>query len=311
MRPWLFRLGETDIHSYYVFLTLGFIAAILLGWRECKRAGLDVAPFLELSFVIVIAGIFGARLMHVVAESMPHDFFYSATLHKGAPTAAELVKKGATDVEKIAGYGEPIIKFYARFPAQIFYLWKGGMAFYGGLILATVSAIAFMLVRKMPVLKTSDIIGLGLPLGLFFGRIGCFLNGCCFGSETHGHLGISFPRGSAAFAEMKNAGIVSNNASCTPPVLPAMLFEAAASLAIFLFLYFYAWPRKRFDGQVVMLFGIFYSVCRFVIEFIRNDNRGVYFGGAISSSQIVSLAVFIFSITAYLILRQRHASHTA
>jgi phosphatidylglycerol---prolipoprotein diacylglyceryl transferase len=304
MRPWLFKFGEIGLPSYYTLLMLGFLAATILGWRECRRTGLDAGLFLDMCILIVIAGVFGARLMHVLAEEMPHDFFYSPSLHKGAASAAELVKKGATDVEKIAGRGEPIIKFYASFPAQIFYIWKGGMAFYGGLILATISAVAFMAVRRMNVLKHSDIIGFGLPLGLVFGRIGCFLNGCCFGVENHGCMGVHFPQGSAAFAELRNAGVVTSKDLFTPPLLPAMLYEGAACLAMFLFLYFYIRPRKKFDGQIIFLFGMAYPA-RFALEYLRNDNRGVYFGGLLSSSQLVSVAVFMFSAVMYYTLARK------
>jgi phosphatidylglycerol:prolipoprotein diacylglycerol transferase len=255
--------------------------------------------------VIVAAGVFGSRLMHVAAEAMPHDFFYSPSLHKGGASAAELAKLGARDIETIALRGEPIIKFYARFPLQIFSLWKGGLAFYGGLLLATASAVAFMLWKRMNVLKHSDIIGCGLPLGLVFGRIGCFLNGCCFGIESHGPCGVYFPKGSAAFAELRNLGIVKADFVVTPPLLPTMLYEAAACAAIFALLFWGIRPRKKFDGQVVFAFGVLYSIFRFGIEYLRNDNRGVYLGGAVTSSQMVSVAVLAFSAVMYVRLARR------
>jgi len=91
----------------------------------------------------------------------------------------------------------------------------------------------------------------------------------------------------------------------TPPLVPTMLYEAAACLAIFLFLFLWIRPRKKFDGQAVFLFGLMYPVVRFMIEYLRNDNRGLYFGGALSSSQLVSIAVFVFSAVMYFRLARR------
>jgi phosphatidylglycerol:prolipoprotein diacylglycerol transferase len=305
MRPWLFKIGDVGLPSYYTLLMLGFLAAIILGWRECRRTGLDATAFLDMCIIIVIAGIAGSRLMHVLVEEMPHDFYYSAALHKGGPTAQEITKLGATDVEKIAGRGEPIIRFYLRFPLQMFYVWKGGLAFYGGLILATLAAIGFMLWKKLPLLKMTDIIGWGIALGLVFGRTGCLLNGCCFGAESHGALALRFPKGSAAFAELRNAGIVTSKHAETPPLIPTMIYEGLACLGIFLLLYFAIRPRKRFDGQIVFLFGLIYPIVRFILENYRNDNRGLFFGGALSSSQIVSILVFAFSAVMYFRLARK------
>ena len=305
MRPWIFKIGEVGLPSYYTLLMLGFLAAIVLGWRECRRTGIDPSLWLDLCIVIVIAGIAGSRLMHVLVEDMPHDFFYSAALHKGGPTAQELVKLGAADVERIAGRGEPIIRFYLRFPLQMFYVWKGGLAFYGGLIVATIAAVGFMVRRKMPLLKVTDIIGWGIALGLVFGRTGCLLNGCCFGVESHSRVALEFPRGSAAYAELRNAGAISAKMDHTPPLLPTMVFEAIACLALFLFLYAYLRPRKKFDGQLVSLFGMTYPVIRFALEYFRNDNRGLFFDGALSSSQLVSIAVFTFSAAMYFRLARK------
>ena len=305
MRPWIFKFGDIGLPSYYTLLMLGFLAAIILGWRECRRTGIDAGQWLDLCLLIVVAGIAGARLMHVLVEEMPHDFFYSAALHKGGATAQELVKMGASDVERIAGRGEPIIRFYLRFPAQMLYVWKGGLAFYGGLILATVVAVAFMVRKRMPLLKVTDIIGWGIALGLVFGRIGCFLNGCCFGVESHSAIAVSFPKGSAAYGELRNAGVVTAKMDHTPPLLPTMTFEALACLAIFLYLYLWARPRKKFDGQLVFMFGMTYPIVRFGLEYLRNDNRGLFFGGLLSSSQLVSITVFAFSAAMYFRLARK------
>ncbi|MFA6032371.1 MAG: prolipoprotein diacylglyceryl transferase [Myxococcota bacterium] len=305
------NLGLFSLPAYYSMLVVGFSVCIFMGWLECRRTGLDPRAWLDMCIVLVITAMLGARFMHVLAENMPHDFYYSASLHKGAATIAELTSKGANDIELVALRGEPIRKFYFHFPAQIFYLWKGGLAFYGGLLLATASCMGFMVLRKMPVVKTTDVVMSIIPLGLVFGRLGCFLNGCCFGLRSV-CCGVEFPKASAAYAEMRNSGVVGHSDLHTPPVLPSMLYEAAACLAIFIWLFFIVRPRKRFDGQISTLFGIAYSVARFIIEYSRNDNRGSFFAGTFSASQVVSLCVFTFSVVMYYMLSKKntHASRT-
>ena len=300
----IINLGLFALPAYYSMLVLAFSVCIFLGWLECRRTGLDGRSWLDMCVVLVITAMLGSRFMHVLAENMPHDFFYSASLHKGAATMAELTAKGAKDIELVALRGEPIRKFYFHFPAQIFYLWKGGLAFYGGLLLATVSCMGFMVIRKMPVMRMTDVVMSIIPLGLVFGRLGCFLNGCCFGLRSV-CCGVEFPKASAAYAEMRNNGVVGPADQHTPAVLPSMLFEAAACLAIFIWLYFIVSPRRRFDGQLSTLFGISYSIARFVIEYTRNDNRGSFFAGTFSASQVVSIGVFTFSVVMYYILSKK------
>lgn len=305
MKPVLFHIGEFTVHSYFFFLTIGFVVATIIGVIEFRKNGFSAKEFIDLAIVIVIFGMIGARLMHVVAEDIPHDVYCSKKLDRCGPDPNKLKKEGGDDVIKEFNRGEKIIKFYIAHPSRIFNIFKGGLAYYGGFILGTIAALIFMRMRRMNMLFTSDTIGYGTAIGLFFGRIGCFLNGCCFGLETHSFLGVHFPKGSAAFAELANAGIVNRSKDIeTPSLLPTQLFEAIFSLMLFFYLYLYLRKRKRYDGQVIIHFVVIYAIFRFFIEFFRNDNRGIFLN-LLSSSQIISIVLLICSIFLWKSIRRK------
>jgi phosphatidylglycerol:prolipoprotein diacylglycerol transferase len=152
----------------------------------------------------------------------------------------------------------------------------------------------------MPMWKTCDFAGYGIPFGLFFGRMGCFLNGCCFGKPTTSFLGAHFPGRGAAWRAQVDAGLLPAGAPEALPVHPTQLYEALGCLAIFAVLYLWLRPRKRFDGQIWFSFLAAYAVLRSVLELVRADDRGVLFG-VLSTSQIISIPLLV---TALLMLRR-------
>ncbi len=293
MRPVLFSIDDFNVHSYFFFLTIGFIIATIIGIIEFKKHRLNIKDFINLAIVIIIFGMVGARLMHVVAEDIPHDVYCSKKLDRCGPDPNKLKREGGDDVIKEFDRGEKIIKFYIAHPSRIFNIFKGGLAYYGGFILGTIAALIFMRIRRMNLLFTSDTIGYGTAIGLFFGRMGCFLNGCCFGHPTDSVFGVHFPKGSAAFSELANAGIVNRAKDIeTPSLLPTQLFESIFSLLLFLYLYLYLRKNKKYDGQIIIHFVTIYAIFRFIIEFFRSDNRGIFFN-FLSSSQIISIIMLI------------------
>jgi phosphatidylglycerol:prolipoprotein diacylglycerol transferase len=265
MRPWLFFIGDTGIPSYWALLMIGFMAAIWLAWREARRDGLDPNRLLDLALVVLLVGVIGARLMHVLAEDDP-------------------LKPGS-----------PILAYYLDHPADIFQLWNG-LAFYGGLLLAIPVGIGFARWRKLPVGKVADIVGLCIPLGLVFGRLGCFLAGCCHGTETALPWGVRFED---PFSLARPLGV---------PLHPTQLYESLFCLLLFVLLFVQKRRWRRFDGQVLLSFLALYASGRFLLEFLRNDNRGMVFDGLLSSSQLVSLPLLLGSaIPLAILLRRAHA----
>jgi phosphatidylglycerol:prolipoprotein diacylglycerol transferase len=171
---------------------------------------------------------------------------------------------------------------------DVFAIWKGGLVFYGGLIGAVAAGIWYVLKNELPVWKTADIVAPYIALGHMFGRFGCFFAGCCYGAPCHTSVGITF----------------SDTHSLAPlgvPLYPTQLFEAGGELMNFLVL-LVVYRFRKFDGQVFWLYPALYSILRFIVEFYRGDAaRGVYFGGAISTSQVVSIVMLFASL--FMLLR--------
>jgi phosphatidylglycerol:prolipoprotein diacylglycerol transferase len=173
---------------------------------------------------------------------------------------------------------------YRDHPLEILRIWEGGLVFYGGLLLAFIVSVAYLKWSRLPVWKTADLFAPSIALGLFFGRIGCLFAGCCYGKETSLPWGIIFTDPNSL-------------ARLNVPLHPTQVYEAIGSLAIFFII---IWKRKSkvFDGQIFWVFVLLYSTIRFLIEFLRDDPRGFFFGGTLSTSQ----GIGIFLATASLFM---------
>ncbi|MEW5978348.1 MAG: prolipoprotein diacylglyceryl transferase [Acidobacteriota bacterium] len=196
------------------------------------------------------------------------------------------------------------LDYYTRYPAEIFSLatLRSGGVYYGGFIVAV--AVGIWLARRWgyPVWKTADVFAPGIALGQAIGRLGCFSAGCCYGRPTQCFLGVTFTNPYS----QETVGVPLNTA-----LHPTQLYEAAASLLIFGLLW-KALEKKRFDGQVFILYLWLYSVVRFGIEFFRGDaDRGFLFDGLLSTSQFISILLFILGIVLTIVLRRRGAGQRA
>lgn len=180
---------------------------------------------------------------------------------------------------------------FARAPLDIFKVWQGGLMFYGGFILALIVFFVWCRVKKESPLAMSDLICVVLPLGHACGRIGCFFYGCCYGRLSESALAVSFPRGSPAWGEQLEHGLIDSTALRSIPVLPTQLFEAAALLVLFaLVLAIYLRTRRYAAG--VYLVG--YAFIRFGLEYLRGDPRAAV--GPFSISQTISIGVFLAGV---------------
>lgn len=180
---------------------------------------------------------------------------------------------------------------FARAPLDIFKVWQGGLMFYGGFILALIVFFVWCRVKKESPLAMSDLICVVLPLGHACGRIGCFFYGCCYGRLSESALAVSFPRGSPAWGEQLEHGLIDSTALRSLPVLPTQLFEAAALLVLFaLVLAIYLRTRRYAAG--IYLVG--YAFIRFGLEYLRGDPRAAV--GPFSISQTISIGVFLAGV---------------
>lgn len=180
---------------------------------------------------------------------------------------------------------------------DMFNPWEGGLAFHGGLAGGLLTGLAYALCVGVPFLALCDLVFPYLALGEAITRIGCFLNGCCWGKISNMPWAIVFPSGSHPFHAQVNAGVISQDAGASLPVHPAQIYMAMALIVIFFGLRF-ACHRSRFMGFTTALFLGAHGMARFGVEFFRGDSlpsTGGLTGPQITSALMMILAVGLFA----------------
>lgn len=215
MAPILIRIGPIPIYSYGLMLAISFILGIYLAQRVAKRQGLPAKKIEDLGFWVLIGAVLGARLLYIVFHA----------------------------------------REFSPSPLSIIKIWEGGLMFFGGFLGAVVAALAFLKKHRMPILKTGDLVAPIIGLGEFFTRIGCFLNGCCFGHPTDLPWGMKFPFRSAA-------------GQLQAHLHPTQLYSSIFGLLLFFYLGWRLKKRPR-TGQVFGEFLIGYGAFRFLVDFVR------------------------------------------
>lgn len=241
----IFELGGITITSYGVMLALAFIAGILLAERRAKKYGFSQDLVSALSFLIILGAVVGSRLFYVFTHLSDFKEQWWRAL----------------------------------------YVWEGGLTFYGGLILAFILSFIWVRRKKLQFSKLGDVFAPSFALGLGIGRIGCFLNGCCFGKPSR--FGLIFPPDSPCAWEL-GTGV---------RVHPTQLYSSIAGFFMFiLILLIEKRKKKRFSGELLIWFFLFYSLWRFSIDFIRYYSPSSYLLPNITDNQIISIVIFIISL---------------
>ena len=257
MHPVVFQIGSFPIHAYRIFLTLSALVGIWLSGKYAKRKGLDPEVVLDVGSWIILASVFGGRIYYIL-------------LHH----------------EEFRGRWESI---YNPFSGDAFGV--GGFVMYGGFIGALVATMVYFKVKKIPMLPYADTIAPSVGIGIFLTRIGCFLNGCCFGASTDSWCAVAFPpNGPAGRYQMSIQA---------EGLFPSQLFLSFGGLLIAVVLVLVG-RKNRSDGFQFYLMGLLYAILRFFVDFTR------YYGenekwGFLNHNQIISMGVFL--IFAGLILR--------
>jgi phosphatidylglycerol:prolipoprotein diacylglycerol transferase len=309
MLPSFGTLFGEPIPAYFALLMVGFSAATLVAARMATRQGLDREVIVDLSLLSLLMGVVGARVLHVVADGYFWDYVHLCT------NPAQVIWHAVTSPRECVDLGggwDAATQTCHALTRDCFAwaeFWNGGLAYYGGLVFATVAGIWFLRRERFPVGKGVDMVGAVLALGIFFGRIGCFLGGCCFGIPTAGPLGVSFPGDSPASYEQAEAGLLRDKHLASLPVHATQLYEALGCLLIAAWLLLWVHPRKRFDGQVLLQFLIAYAALRFVVEYLRADDRGALFG--LSTSQLIGLLIVAGCAVVWKLLARRSAALAA
>lgn len=219
MYPVLFQIAGFQIRTYSLMLLLAFVVGIILLWVILKRRTLiDPAVVSDFAFWVIIGVVIGARLAYVFMH-WPE---------------------------------------FADNPAAIFKIWEGGAVYYGGFILALAAGFTYLRVKKIPVLPLLDAIAPVIALGEGIGRIGCFLNGCCFGQPTD-VCGVTFPEQSFA------SSIFGSGHS----IWPTQLFQAGGGILLFVILFLLMRLVRLRKGQLFAIFLAGFGAFRFGVNFLR------------------------------------------
>ncbi len=289
MRPQLFRLFDVPFPAYFVLLLTGFFFATASGAAWAKRIGRDPDVIVDLGLAMLLAGVAGSRVLHVIADGYFWDYVHLCTdpgrvvwpLDRATCVSAEY--KGVWDAAANQCHpGSSDCFAWAKF-------WAGGLTYYGGLVGASIAAFYLLRRDKFPFWKAADMAGFTVPLGLAFGRMGCLLAGCCFGSTCELPWALSFPPHSPASESQAKEHLLPTLNVWSLRVHPTQIYESIASLAIAAVCLLWVHPRKRYDGQVFAAFLALYAVARFLIEILRRDDRGALFG--LSTSQLIGVAL--------------------
>jgi len=191
---------------------------------------------------------------------------------------------------------------------DVFKIWEGGIVLYGSLIGAAAGFGLYWSRHRFPIRAMLDVIAPAVALGMAIGRIGCFLNGCCYGDvcdPSRIPWAVEFPSGTLPWADHVHEGRLGTDAPRSLPVHPTQLYAAIDGFLLAWLLIAFT-PLKRRDGEVIALLFVAYPISRFLIERLRDDEAAVFAGMTIS--QNISLLVVALGIGLWLWLPRRSGS---
>jgi phosphatidylglycerol:prolipoprotein diacylglycerol transferase len=279
----LLKIGPVTIHSYGLMIAIGFLVTLRLTQRDAERSGVDPQVIGTLALWGLVFGIVGARLLHILMY--PEGY----------------------------GWSDPV---------GWIAIWRGGLVFQGALPAGAVY-IAYGCRRyKLPFWRIADLTMPYFALAHAFGRIGCFLNGCCYGVRTDLPWGIRFPRvpwdvsqpatGSPAYYDhcQRYSGLSMNTDHWSYPVHPTQLYGVAGLVALCLILLYLRKHWHPFDGVLMPIYLMFYGTGRFFVEFLRGDHNPMVFG-FLSEQQLISVLYGAIGIVLFAFLFQRASAKGA
>ncbi|UCH96580.1 MAG: prolipoprotein diacylglyceryl transferase [Candidatus Aminicenantes bacterium] len=256
MHPILVKIGPITIHTYGFMLAVGVLCAIGLSTWLAKREHLDTKRIVDFIFYTLLIGLVGAKLFLLVT-----DFSYYT-------------------------------RSFSNFKSLIF----SGGTFYGGLIIGVFFAAWYLRKHKISFKVMADIVVPSIALAQFFGRLGCFSAGCCWGRQAQG----------CPIAVVFTSSDTTTGVPLHAPLYPTQLMEAGLNLLNFIILII-SYKKKKFQGQIFAMYIFNYSLIRFFVEFFRgDDDRGYIFGGmahpftSLSVPQLISIIGIIAAIILYI-----------
>jgi phosphatidylglycerol---prolipoprotein diacylglyceryl transferase len=184
---------------------------------------------------------------------------------------------------------------------DIFRSWQGGNNFYGCILGGLTGSILYWLRRPFPFRRMADAAALAVATGIAIGRIGCLLNGCCYGAVSNLPWAVTFPAGSHAWVRQVDAGLISPIAASSLPVHPTQLYASIAGFGLLGLLLAYS-RRIRAAGETMAVLMIAYPITRWPLEMLRGDEPAIFAG--MTLSQNISVALFASGLVVWFWLRK-------
>lgn len=224
-------------------MALAFLAGLWTASRRAQRDGITPEKILDIGPWLIVGAIAGARLFYVATY---WDTLMDRPLFPQAPWT------------------------------EIFMVQRGGLVYYGGLMGAALACILFARIKQLPLWKLADILAPSIALGYVFGRIGCLLNGCCYGRVCSLPWAIHFPPGHETYPN---------------GVHPTEVYDSLLNLLLYAAL---AWlyRRKQFDGQVFAVYLLCYALTRSFVEMFRGDYTSAHLHDGLTPAHLVSIGIF-------------------
>jgi len=257
MYPEILKLGPFAIRSYGLMLIISVMLGIYYVYRMSKKTEFDFGNLLTIAYILVFGGIIGARLFYVLFH-----------------------------LEEFEGHWLDTIN-----PFQSDQFGIAGLNLYGGVIVAVIGSFIYLKIKKLPVLRIFDLFAPTIGIGLIFTRIGCFLNGCCFGTPTDLPWGVSFPVGSMPYYIFG-----------TEFIHPAQIYSSLYGLLLFIYLH-WRLKNKKFDGEVIGLLFMIEAIFRYAIEFVRYYEDAMHItilGMHPTYNHLISILLFLLGLGIYL-----------
>lgn len=250
------------VYWFGVMMAGGFMAALASWTYLGRKEGRDFNYCSDMLFWVMVSGIVGARVAYVVSE----------------------------------------FSTFIQDPITMLFVHRGGLIYYGGFVGAGVALFLFARTRHEKFLSIIDFVITSIPLGHVFGRIGCFLNGCCHGLESSGLLSVCYPKASLPWDDQLYAGLITADAKFSLPVHPVQLYEAAFNLLLY-FALVWAYRNRKTVGSTTALYLMTYPIGRFSLEFLRGDAR-MRLGLGLDVAQLISIALFALGLAIWFVSRR-------
>ena len=267
MYPNLFRITVPEFlqgvlphhitfHSYGFCIAMGILASYLFLLKRLKKQiGADSDSVSNFVMLLTLAGIVGGKLVYFLEN--PSKYF--------------------------------------THPSYMISNFGSGFVFYGSFLFALPVMYFYFKKNKWPKRVMIDNMAIVAIIVHGFGRVGCFLAGCCHGIRTESWVGVTFTSPVCAALPLGT------------PLHPTQLYEIGLLLIIFSIIYLFR-NKKQYDGQLFIIYAFLYAFGRFFIEFFRGDlDRGYLFNGAISHSQFIAVIILIVIVFAHLYLKRKYS----